>query len=370
LKHFYFAVTNDLIFDQRMHRICTSLSDAGYKVTLVGRKLKTSSSLEQKRFAQKRLRCFFSSGFLFYAEYNIKLFFFLVFRKMEGICAIDLDTVIPCLLVSKIRGVPAIYDAHEFFTEMKEVRERPLIKKIWTIIERYTLPRFKYCYTVSNGLATGFAKKYGKSYEVIRNVPYLKTLPVQMQVDGYLFYAGAVNEARGFECLIPAMKTIQYKLVICGDGNFVSKLKDLIRKHQVEDKIELKGMTKPGEIYEMAQKALLGFNLVERDGLNQYYSLANKFFDYIQAGLPQITMNFPEYALVNGEYEVAVLINDLSIETLSDTIQKTLNNTHLLEQLHRNTLKARQVYNWETEEKKLLQIYDKVCKESGLINGN
>jgi glycosyltransferase involved in cell wall biosynthesis len=369
LKHLYFTVTNDLVFDQRMHRICTSLSDAGYKVTLVGRTLKTSSSLEQKRFAQKRLRCFFHSGFLFYVEYNMKLFFFLLFHKMEGICAIDLDTIIPCLLVSKIRRIPGIYDAHEYFTEMKEVRERALIKKIWTFIERFALTRFQYCYTVSNGLAIEFAKKYGKSFEVIRNVPYLKTLLPQRQVEGYLFYAGAVNEARGFEYLIPAMKTVQHKLVICGDGNFMSKLKDLIRKHQVEDKIELKGMKKPEEIYEMAQKALLGFNLVEKDGLNQYYSLANKFFDYIQAGLPQITMNFPEYSLVNKEFEVAVLINDLSIETLSDAIQKTLSNAYLLEQLHRNTLKARQVYNWETEEKKLLQIYDKVCKDSGLING-
>lgn len=354
-----------------MHRICTSLCNAGYKVTLVGTKLKTSSPpLEQKRFGQKRLRCFFHYGFLFYAEYNMKLFFFLLFRKMEGICAIDLDTIIPCLLVSKIRGIPGIYDAHEFFTEMKEVRERSLIKKMWTFIERFTLPGFKYCYTVSNGLAIEFAKKYGKPFEVIRNVPHLKTLLQQQQVEGYLFYAGAVNEARGFEYLIPAMKTIQHKLVICGDGNFMTKLKDLIRKYQVEDKIELKGMKKPEEIYEMAQKAILGFNLVEKDGLNQYYSLANKFFDYIQAGLPQITMNFPEYAMVNQEYAVAVLINDLSIETLSDTIRETLGNASILEQLHKNTLKARQVYNWEIEEKKLLQIYDKVCKDSGLINDN
>lgn len=360
LKHLYFTVTNDLVFDQRMHRICSSLANANYKITLVGRKLKSSLPLEQKQFEQKRLNCLFTKGFLFYAEFNARLFLFLLFRKMNGICAIDLDTIIPCLLVSKMKRIPRFYDAHEYFTEMKEVRERNLVKKVWASIERYAIPKFEYSYTVSSGLANEFNKKYRKSFAVIRNLPNYKLLSANIEKEDYLFYGGAVNEARGFEYLIPAMRHVPYKLIICGDGNFMNRLKDLIKEHGVQERVEIRGMAKPDELYFIAQKALLGFNLVEKEGLNQYYSLANKFFDYIQAGLPQITMNFPEYSFVNHEYEVAILLDELSVQNLADTIVRTLNDSVLLDKLYKNTLKARDIYCWEKEEVKLINFYSQI----------
>ena len=38
----YFIVTNDLSYDQRMIRIATTLTQAGYTIKLVGRKLNNS----------------------------------------------------------------------------------------------------------------------------------------------------------------------------------------------------------------------------------------------------------------------------------------------------------------------------------------
>jgi glycosyltransferase involved in cell wall biosynthesis len=360
LKRIFFAVTNDLTFDQRMHRICNSLAGAGYDITLVGRKLKTSLPLEQKNFGQKRLRCFFNNGFLFYTEYNLRLFFFLLSQKMDGICAIDLDTILPCLFISKIRKAKRVYDAHEFFTEVKEVRSRPFVKKTWTSIERFAVPKFEYAYTVSLGLAEEFETRYRKNFEVIRNVPPLRTISLEKEKEPFIFYSGAVNEARGFEFLIPAMKEIRQKLVICGDGNFMQQLKGLIAVNKVEDKIILKGMVSPEELFQLAQKASLGINLVEKEGINQYYSLANKFFDYMNAGLPQLSMNYPEYRSVNETFRIAVLIDDLSAEELSKIINNTLNDPELLDELHNNALKGKLVYCWEKEEQKLLAFYNRI----------
>ena len=106
------TVTNDLNYDQRMIRICTSLTGAGYEVLLVGRRKRNSLPLKEKSFKQKRLFCFFEKGKLFYAEYNIRLFFFLLFVKLDVICAIDLDTILPCLMISKLRSKKRVYDAH------------------------------------------------------------------------------------------------------------------------------------------------------------------------------------------------------------------------------------------------------------------
>ena len=171
-KKLVFTVTNDLNFDQRMIRICTSLQKNGYDVLLVGRKLKTSLPLSTHAYEQKRLFCFFEKGKLFYLEYNLRLFFFLLFQKLDLICAIDLDTIVPCYFVSAIRRKKRVYDAHELFCEMKEVVTRPSIYKLWKRIENFTVPKFRYGYTVNHPIQEILRKDYGVNYEVIMNVPF------------------------------------------------------------------------------------------------------------------------------------------------------------------------------------------------------
>ena len=360
MKHIYFTVTNDLTFDQRMHRICNSLSSAGYDVCLVGRKLSSSRPLEQTPFRQIRIRNLFNKGFLFYAEYNIRLFFFLLSQKMDLICSIDLDTILPGLIISKLRKVKRVYDAHEYFTEMKEVRTRRSVKKFWGLIEKTCIPQYDYGYTVSQGLSDAFREKYRKVFVVIRNFPVLKSLSQNINTERFILYHGAVNEGRGFEQLIPAVKKTGERLVICGDGNFMNQLVRLIRENEMQNQVELKGMMMPEEIFLLAQKATLGVGLAESEGINQYYSLANKFTDYIHAGLPQIAMDFPEYRRLNEQYEVAILIKDLSPDRIASTLTAIMNNPELREKLHRNCLEARKVFNWQTEERILIDFYKKL----------
>ena len=180
---------------------------------------------------------------------------------MDGICAIDLDTISPCLAISKLKGIPRIYDAHEFFTGLKEVVTRPAVKKFWTGIERMAVPKFRYGYTVSESIADEFHRLYGVNYATIRNIPVLKPLDNLPVTEKFILYQGAVNEARGFEYLIPAMKMITHKLVICGDGNFMDQLKELIITNQVQDKVELKGMLQPAELWKISQQATIGCSI-------------------------------------------------------------------------------------------------------------
>src|SRR5262249_37385084 len=127
----FFTVTNDLFTDQRMIRICTSLAASGFDVTLVGTQYRNSPALGRQPYRQRRLRVWSRKGKLFYLEYNLRLFFYLLFQKMHGICAIDLDTILPVYFVSRIRRVTRLYDAHELFCEMQEVVTRPFVYKVW-----------------------------------------------------------------------------------------------------------------------------------------------------------------------------------------------------------------------------------------------
>ncbi len=345
-----------------MNRICTSLAENGYDVVLVGRKLPSSLPLRQEKFRQKRLRCWFKKGKFFYAEYNARLFFYLLFKKMDAICAIDLDTILPCLRVSSWKKIPRIYDAHELFTGLKEVATRPAVLKAWTRIERKAVPMFTFGYTVSESIAEEFRKRYGVNYETIRNVPRLQEMNEQAAKQRYILYQGAVNEARAFEQLVPAMKQVNARLVVCGDGNFMGKLRQLISENNVGDKVVLKGMLLPDEIWKVSQQAYIGVAVAENTGLNQYLALPNKFFDYIHAGLPQLTMDFPEYQRVNEQYNVALLIGDTNPSTIASALNKLLTDDVLYTTLRENCLMARQVLNWEQEEKKLLAFYKSVFK--------
>ncbi|MFT3747874.1 MAG: glycosyltransferase [Agriterribacter sp.] len=360
MKTIYFTVISDLSFDQRMQRICRSLAENGYKVVLIGKSIKRSVPLQPQPYEQHRLYCRFTAGKIYYAEFTIKLFFFLLFKKMDAICAVDLDTIVPCYFISKLKKAKRIYDAHELFTEMKEIVTRPPIQKFWLGIEKKFVPKFPAAYTVSQAIADEFKKRYGTAFEVIRNMPIRrKSILTAVAVNRDMLYQGAVNEARGFEYLIPAMQLINTRIYVYGNGNYMSKLKALITGHGVEQKVILMGMKKPEELSVITAGAYIGINLIENTGLNQYYSLANKFFDYIQAGVPQITMNYPEYKKVNQQFEVAVLIDSLTPGSIAEAYNR-LCDEHFYNRLRQNCFEAGRVYNWENEENKLLNIYNKL----------
>lgn len=361
MKRIVFTVTNDLNYDQRMIRICTSLTNAGYFVLLIGKRNRNSLPLITKNYRQKRLFTFFKSGFGFYAEYNTRLFFALLFTKSDMLCCIDLDTILPVWLVSKIKGTKRLYDAHEFFSQQKEIISRPFVHAFWAKLEKLLVPKFKLGYAVSQSIVLEFKTRYGVQYEVIRNMPLLKELPIEETIkEKIILYQGAVNEARGLEFLVPAMKNIDAVLHIYGDGNYLQQTKKIIKANNLQNKVFLKGKMLPHELDAITRQAIIAVNLVENKGLNQYYSLANKFFDYIQNGIPQVSMDFPEYKKINDEYEVAVLIANLNPETISAAINKLLHDEALYQRLAKNCLQARQVFNWQEEEKKLLNFYNTI----------
>lgn len=354
------TVTNELTYDQRMARICTSLAVHGYRVLVVGRKTRRCPPVVPAPYRQVRLPAIFQRGFLFYAEFNLRLFFFLLFRKHDIVCAIDLDTMIPCYLVSALKGVRRVYDAHELFCEMKEISGRPRIHRFWKTVEKTFVPRFRDGYTVNQLIAGEFHRMYGLNYEVIRNLPVLRDIPVPAKTQRYILYQGAVNEGRSFETLIPAMKKVRAPLIICGDGNFMQQARNLVQSHALEEKVIFKGRIPPSELWEFTAAAYIGVTLFDAHGLSNYYSLANRFFDYMHAGVPQLCVGFPVYRSIVEQHRFALLTDDLSEEALAAGLNRLLDDEALYLELRGNCMKARRALNWQAEEKLLVSFYDKL----------
>ena len=360
-KHIILTVTNDLNYDQRMMRICTSLTNAGYKVTLVGFKRKKSKPLYSRPYKQVRIPILAEQGKLLYGGYWFFLFFYLLFKKCDAYCAIDLDTILPVYLASVIRNKRRIYDAHEIFTELKEVVTKPREKKIWEWIERTTVPRFTYRITVGDYCALHFKEKYGLDFAVVRNATILKPFSIPEKKEQYILFQGWVNEGRYFEELIPAMHSINVPLIVCGEGNFYKQLQELVKEHKAENRVKLKGFIPPDQLKEYTAHATVGLSLFHPISKNNEYSLANRFFDYMHHGIPQLCMNFPEYRKFNSEYEIAMLIDlPITTESLITSLNKLLTDKEYYIRLQDNCMTAREKYCWQNEEKTLLQVYKDV----------
>lgn len=358
MKKIASLVTNDLHQDQRMNRICTALVNDGYDVTLIGRKRKSSGKLEAKPFHRKRLNCWFERSVLFYAEYNIRLFFHLLVNSYDIINANDLDTILPAIWVAKIKGAKVVYDAHEYFTEQEEIVNRPALKSFWKRIERYSIPKVDAAITVSQGYADLFLKEYHTKFNIVRNATILSSPPENcISTEKYILYQGAVNYGRGLEELLMAMQNVDSKLYICGDGDVLPTLKQLAKNLEIEDKINFVGFVQPEKLREYTCGATIGLTLFAKGGLSHWYSLANRFFDYMHAGVPQIAMNYPEYASFNQKDEVALLIESIEPTNISSAINQLLSDEELYQRLSKNARSAREHANWQAQEKVLLKVY-------------
>jgi len=357
------TVTNDLNYDQRMIRICSTLTTAGYDVTLIGFKRKTSKPLIQRPFKQFRIPIIAEKGKTLYIDYWIKLFCYLLFKRVDILCAIDLDTILPIYYISKLRGKKRVYDAHELFTELKEVISRPAVHKMWTWIGNHTVPHFKFGYTIGECYAEELGKKYGVDYAIVRNATILKPLHLSEKNEKYILYQGAVNVGRCFEQLIPAMRTVGAKLIVCGEGNFYDNALAITKREGLEDKVTFKGYVPPDKLTAYTQNAWIGITLFEETSLSNRLSLANRFFDYMHYAVPQLCIKYPEYEKINAQFEIASLIENPTPDTIAAALNELLNDQNYYNRLQQNCIKAREVYCWQEETKRLLTVYKMISDE-------
>ncbi len=359
-----FTVTTDLSYDQRMQRICHSLATNGFEVLLVGRLKESSVPLLPQRFQQKRINCWFEKGKLFYLEYNLRLFFFLLTTSVDIISSVDLDTLLPAVLVSKLRSKVSVFDAHEYFTEVPEVVNRPLTKKIWRMLGNSLIPRVDLAYTVSQSLQSLFSQLYKRPFHLIRNISVSNPIIAPpSSATPIILYQGALNAGRGIEALIIAIKELpNLKLWIAGEGDLSKQLRQLCQELHLTDQVHFWGYLQPKALKELTSKATIGINILENKGLSYYYSLANKTFDYIHAGIPAIHSNFPEYQLLNEQYEIGVLVDDLQPSSLKKAILQLIDDQAYYSKLQQNCLVAAKSLNWEKEEQRLIQLYQGLSK--------
>lgn len=364
-KHVTVSVINDLSSDNRVKKTCDELVALGFKVTLVGRELPSSSPITNWNFETKRMKLLFKKGVLFYMFFNTRLFFYLLFKKSDVLFANDLDTLLPNYLVSKLKGSKLIYDSHEIFCEVPELKETPFKKKIWERVERMIVPKLKYCITVNKSISNYFKEKYGTEFKVVRNIPAevngqpikeRSELGIKPGVKMIVLQGAGINIQRGAEELVQAMKFLEgAQLFIIGGGDVWTKLEQLVQENKLEDKVKLITKIPKEELMNYTFNADLGISIDKDTNLNYSYSLPNKIFDYIYAEVPILASRLLEIEGLISQFNIGAFITSHDPAHIAERIGWMLHSPDY--RLWKDNLKhAKKALTWEEEKKVLINL--------------
>lgn len=369
-KRVNLSVTNDVLTDQRVNRMARTLHDMGFEVHITGVRRKDSKPFNPPYATVKRIPLLFHKKFLFYAEFNLKLFFYLLFRKDHILVSNDLDTLPANHLAARLRRKPLVYDTHEYFTGTPEVVARPLVYRVWKSLERMLFPRQKLILTVNRSIASLYEKEYGKKLYVVRNVPLYKApsghipadeLSLPSHKDIIMLQGTGINIDRGAEELVMAMHPgygIKHALLlIIGSGDVVPALKEMVKREKLEERVWFIDRIPPDELYEYTIHAKIGASLDKDTNINYRYSLPNKLFDYMMAGVPQLISNLPELESIVSKYDTGMMIKSHAPEDIAEAIKTMLSDRDRWKKWHNNSLEAAKTLCWENEEKVVQEVY-------------
>lgn len=357
------SVINDLVTDNRVHKVAESLRKMGFEPELVGRLLPESQPVNRE-YKTHRMKLWFRKGAMFYAEYNLRLFFYLLKSKSGVFVSNDLDTLPANYLASRIKRKPLVYDSHEYFTEVPELIGHSFVKAVWTVLEKLLVPKVDAAYTVCDSIAEAYRDLYNIDFKVVRNLPACSKhekpeIPEKKsEQPKIILYQGALNMGRGVEAAIRTMQFLDgAELWLAGDGDLTAQLKQKVDELKLKDKVKFLGRMPLQQLQEITRQADLGISLEEDLGLNYRFALPNKLFDYIQAGVPVLVSNLPEMKRIVEHYQIGIIADTHQRKELAEIIKTALFDQERRTIWKQNLVKASKELCWENEEEVLRQVY-------------
>jgi glycosyltransferase involved in cell wall biosynthesis len=297
----------------------------------------------------------------------MRLLFFLLFNDFDVVHANDLDTLLPNYLASKIKRKHIVYDTHEYFTEVPELQNNPIKKKIWKLVEQFIFPKLQFVFTVNESIADVYKNLYGIDVWVMRNVPNKMVapnnleaqLPIELQTKPYIILQGAgINIDRGAEELVQAMQHVtDANLLIMGDGDVVPQLMNYVLENKLQSKVFFMPKQPYHKLLQFTSKAAIGATLDKNTNLNYQLSLPNKLFDYVRAEIPILASNLVETKKIFDENNIGCLIENHNPKSIAETINFMLSSKAPINDWKRNLKELSGKTNWETECQKLIDIY-------------
>ena len=341
------AVTNDLVTDRRVMRHAGTLRGEGFEVLCIGRN-------------DLGVRC--KRGWLFYAEYNVRLWWRLLRTKADIVWANDTDTLLGCFMAAQMKRKKLVMDAHELFPEVPELIGREWVKRVWENLERRLMPKCDALLTVCQSIADYYKNRYGVEMEVVRNVPVMEAwqrgkVAERQSGERILLYQGNVNKGRGVDWAIDALEWLEEcRLVVAGGGDLLEEMKTYAAAKPWAGRIEFTGRLTPGELERLTVGASVGLVMLEDMGLSYHYALPNRIGDFIAAGVPMVVSDLPEMATVVRRFGVGEVMDGVGARALAESVKRVLARKWSEGDFE----EARGEMDWNKEKEKLIKIIETI----------
>jgi len=268
--------------------------------------------------------------------------------------------------------VPLVFDAHEIYYEQSVLspRQRARLKRE----ERRSLPTVTLFSTVNEGIADFYEKRYGRKPLVLLNA----TTPPAEGFDTnsrqklhsaagipdsakVVLYQGWISSERNLMTLVHSAEFFSDNvyLILIGYGSYEAELKAALENKPWAERVRFLGRVDPDQILSFTAGADVGIIPYQPIDLNHTLCSPNKFFEFVQSGVPVIAHDLYFFREMAKQYRV-VAVGDLSNpHAMAETILQIVCQEDRLEEMRLACKRTAQELNWDVEGQKLLDAYQK-----------
>ena len=296
----------------------------------------------------------------------------LLFKMLEYRATVvhshDVNTLPTAWLAAKLSRARLVYDAHEISTSREGYKS---LRKVVGFVEKQLMPSANGTITTPDARAKYFARAYGVERPlVLQNRPRLIESPPSNRIREELglvepwpivLYQGGLQQGRGLEKLVRTAQHVpDCYFVLIGGGRLTQPLTQLAQELNLQHKVHFIPTVALAELPSYTASADVGVQPIENTCLNHYTTDSNKLFEYVIAGLPVIATDFPEIRRIVRSNDIGLLVPANNEQALSRTIIQLLEDPALRARFASNARKTAQNLNWESQEKCLVDLYERV----------
>ncbi len=371
-------VRNSYTHDTRVEKEARSLTDAGYDVTVVADAAPGLPAHERRPDGTTVVRVERALGSLPGLRlllHDLRLAGVLRALAPDVLHAHDSNALVPVTLAARRLGVPFVYDAHELWLHRPRRGRGWLYSRLfeayYRLIHRWSLPRAAATLTVSAHIARHLARHYGlREVALVPNYPELDPgrevrsihdlAPDRIPADApIVLHLGGLIAERGLEELVRAMASRpDAHLVFLGTGADWPALRDLAQELGIGDRVHQLDPVPSHEVVAYTRSAAIGVVATAPTALNNRYSLPNKLFQYMAAGIPVVASDLPEIRGVVASAGAGYLVDPERPEAIAEALGRLLDDPVEARAMGaRGSEAIESRFNWTTAADSLVAAY-------------
>lgn len=278
--------------------------------------------------------------------------------------------LLPFAIELKKMGAKVIYDSHEDLPRQTMSKGyipryvRPFMACGLKYYENYVVKNIDAIVTATESIKDRFGNLNNNTI-IVNNFPFieeLKAKPTDEKKEQAVCYVGSVARMRGAVEIVQAVGLTKnpVKLFIAGTINESGLRDDMVRQKGWENVEEL-GFVPREEVATIMGKSMAGLVALYPEP-NHLNSIPIKMFEYLSASIPIICSDFAHWRSLLKDSNCAIFVNPLDPQEIANAIDwVTEHPVEAMEMGRRGEHIVETKFNWENEEKKLIDLYAKLC---------